>query len=231
TGRHLIQEEEAKEALLGLYHAEELDKDGFDVYFQGGLRSDDHFNAQETTGYDKIQKNDLWLLSMFDAGQQNGYANMAWLIARWIKRKGAGTQKDSQNYCGQFITKLARKSRVLSDEMLRPPRASMQDLYERIGNMEIRQGTIKRMSYRQSYHWDRYVGVFEHMAGVYSVLLQGAYNPPGYAQPEYDQYYQQYPPQPPHSSSSRMMMSSVEMTQVGCVTACFGSCVFLKQFP
>ncbi|GJT59493.1 hypothetical protein Tco_1003026 [Tanacetum coccineum] len=49
----------------------------------------------------------------------------------------------------------------------------------------------------QSYHWDKYHGVFEHMAGVYSVPLQGAYNPPGYAQPQYDQYYQPYPPLPP----------------------------------
>nr|GEU80844.1 hypothetical protein [Tanacetum cinerariifolium] len=40
----------------------------------------------------------------------------------------------------------------------------------------------------------RYQGVFEHMAGVYSVPLHGAYNPPRYAQPQYDQYYQQYPP-------------------------------------
>ncbi|GKC40497.1 hypothetical protein Tco_1052881 [Tanacetum coccineum] len=40
----------------------------------------------------------------------------------------------------------------------RPLRASMQDLYDRMG-------------------------VFEHMAGVYSVPLQGAYNPPGYAPP------------------------------------------------
>ncbi|GJZ71974.1 hypothetical protein Tco_0635825 [Tanacetum coccineum] len=39
----------------------------------------------------------------------------------------------------------------------RPLRASMQDLYDRMG----------------------------------------AYNPPGYAQPQYDQYYQQYPPPPP----------------------------------
>ncbi|GJS48208.1 retrovirus-related pol polyprotein from transposon TNT 1-94 [Tanacetum coccineum] len=31
---------------LGLYHADELDEDGFCVYFQGGLRSVDHFNAQ-----------------------------------------------------------------------------------------------------------------------------------------------------------------------------------------
>ncbi|GJY58490.1 hypothetical protein Tco_0458382 [Tanacetum coccineum] len=34
------------------------------------------------------------------------------------------------------------------------------------------------------------------MAGVYNVSLQGAYNPPGYAQSHYDQYYQQYPPPP-----------------------------------
>nr|GEU44576.1 retrotransposon Orf1 [Tanacetum cinerariifolium] len=64
-----------------------------------------------------------------------------------------------------------------------PPRASMQDLYERMGNMEIRHGVINRMSYTQSYHWDMYAGVFEHMVGVYIVDLQGAYNPPGYAQP------------------------------------------------
>ncbi|GJX09858.1 hypothetical protein Tco_0199717 [Tanacetum coccineum] len=182
---------------LGLYHAKELDEEGFDVYFQGGLRSDEHFNAQEywlsisreenlslyrshastirnpvlrvlhkmityglcqrTTGYDKIQKNDLWLLSMFDARYQNGYANVAWLITRWMKRKGAVA-------------------------ILRPPRASVQDLYNRMGSMEIRQGAIERMAYRQSYQWDRYAGVFEHMAKVYDVPLQGAYNPPRYAQ-------------------------------------------------
>ncbi|GKG61713.1 hypothetical protein Tco_0621422, partial [Tanacetum coccineum] len=31
----------------------------------------------------------------------------------------------------------------------------------------------------QSYHWDKYQGVFEHMTEVYSVPMQGAYNPPG----------------------------------------------------
>nr|GEU87819.1 hypothetical protein [Tanacetum cinerariifolium] len=78
-----------------------------------------------------------------------------------------------------------------------PPRASMQDLYDRMGRMEIHQEAIKHMEYRQSYYWDMYHGVFEHIAGVYSVPLQGAYNPPGYAQPQYDQYYQQYQPPPP----------------------------------
>ncbi|GJU91641.1 hypothetical protein Tco_1304064 [Tanacetum coccineum] len=253
---------------LGLYHADELEEDDFDFYFQGGLISDENFNAREywerisididlhlsrssitfvrfpilkvlhkittyglcqrTTGYEKIQKNDLWLLSMFEDRHQNGYANVAWVIAKWMKRKGAGSQKDSQICCGQFITKIAKKSRVLTDETIhslstpvycrdldrttlrelidsedrlipdipvddvqrvaaqrapRVQRASMQDLYERMGSMEIRQEAIERMEYRQSYHWDRYQGVFEHMAGVYNVSLQGAYNLPGYAQP------------------------------------------------
>ncbi|GJY09620.1 hypothetical protein Tco_0377805 [Tanacetum coccineum] len=123
---------------LGLYHAGELEEYRFNVYFEGGLRSDEHFNAQEywlspnfegdsqddhlwfvseDDWYDKIQKNDLWLLSMFDARHQNRYANVAWLIARWIKRKGAGTQKESQICYGQFISKIYRKSRVLTDDV------------------------------------------------------------------------------------------------------------------
>ncbi|GJT50695.1 hypothetical protein Tco_0976852 [Tanacetum coccineum] len=81
---------------LGLYHADELEEDGFNVYFEGGLRSDERFNAQE-----------YW------------YANVAWLIARWMKRKGASTQKESQICCGQFISKIARKSRVLTDDVVR----------------------------------------------------------------------------------------------------------------
>ncbi|GKF95447.1 hypothetical protein Tco_0288182, partial [Tanacetum coccineum] len=32
---------------LGLYQVDELDEEGFNVYFEGGLRSDEHFNAHE----------------------------------------------------------------------------------------------------------------------------------------------------------------------------------------
>ncbi|GJS73929.1 hypothetical protein Tco_0706770 [Tanacetum coccineum] len=32
---------------LGLYQAVELEEDGFNVYFEGGLRNDDNFNAQD----------------------------------------------------------------------------------------------------------------------------------------------------------------------------------------
>nr|GEW11275.1 hypothetical protein [Tanacetum cinerariifolium] len=155
---------------LGLYHLEELDEEGFDVYFQ------------ETLFEDITQNDHLWLVL-----EDN------W-IAMWMKRKGVGTQKESMISCGQFIMKLARKARVLSDDVLRSlsaliycrdldtttlrelidsegrlipeapqpdvprvviprsPRASMQDLYERMGSMEIRQGVIERMSNRQSYY-------------------------------------------------------------------------------
>nr|GEW76151.1 hypothetical protein [Tanacetum cinerariifolium] len=113
---------------LGLYQAVELEEDGFNVHFEGGLRTDDNFNAQDywlsisrednlglsmshasrvihklityglcqrTTGYDKVQNNDLWLLSMFDARHQNGYANVAW-----------------------FISELTRKCRVLTEDVV-----------------------------------------------------------------------------------------------------------------
>nr|GEV21062.1 hypothetical protein [Tanacetum cinerariifolium] len=60
----------------------------------------------------------------------------------------------------------------------RPTRVSVNDLYERIGRIKIRQEAIERMEYRQSYHWDRYHEVFEHMAGMYNIPIQGAYNPP-----------------------------------------------------
>ncbi|GKA69208.1 hypothetical protein Tco_0775272, partial [Tanacetum coccineum] len=241
---------------LGLYQAVELEEDSFNVYFEGGLCSDDNFNAtdywlsisreenlnlsrshtstirnlilrvihkmityglcQRTTGYDKVQKNDLWILSMFDARHQNGYANVAWFISKLARKCRVLTEDVVRSlsapiYCRDLDTTTLRDL-IDSDGKLipedpqpgmprvgipRPTRASMQDLYDRMGRMEIRQNAIERMEYRQSYHWDRYHGVFEHMAGVYSVPLQGAYNPPGYAQPQYDQYYQQYPPPSP----------------------------------
>ncbi|GJW09458.1 hypothetical protein Tco_1575285, partial [Tanacetum coccineum] len=170
---------------LGLYQVVELEEVGFNVYFERGLRSDEHFNAQ-----------DYWLSISQEEnlGLSRSYTfTIKTLILRVIhkmvtyglcqrktgydkmKRKGAGTQKESQICCGHFISKIARKCRVLTEDVpgvprvgiLRPLRASM------------------------------YQGAFEHMAGVYSVPMQGAYNPPGYAQPQYDQYYQQYPPPPP----------------------------------
>ncbi|GKG56580.1 hypothetical protein Tco_0579904, partial [Tanacetum coccineum] len=41
---------------------------------------------------------------------------------------------------------------VPRDGIPRPPRASMQDLYDKTGRMEICQDAIERMEYMQSYH-------------------------------------------------------------------------------
>ncbi|GJU07342.1 hypothetical protein Tco_1123772 [Tanacetum coccineum] len=89
---------------LGLYHADGLEEDGCNVYFEGDL--------------DTITLRDL------------------------IDSKGKLILKDPQ-------------PGVPRVGIPRPPRASMQDLYNRIGRMEIRQEAIERMEYRQSYHWDR----------------------------------------------------------------------------
>ncbi|GKB27136.1 hypothetical protein Tco_0866537 [Tanacetum coccineum] len=159
---------------LGLYHADELEEEGFDTYFQGGLRSDENFNAREywerisldpglhlsrssitsvrfpilrvlhkmityrlcqrTTGYEKIQRNDLWLLSMFEDRHQNG-----------------------------DLDRTTLRELISSEDRLIP---------------NILVDDVPRVAAQRA--------------------LRGAYNPPGYAKPQYDQYYQHYyPHQPP----------------------------------
>ncbi|GJV74591.1 hypothetical protein Tco_1506175 [Tanacetum coccineum] len=74
--------------------------------------------CQRTTGYDKVQRNELWLMSKFEAKHLNGYANVAWLIENWLKRKGVGSQKENMICCGQFITKIARRANLLIGEVM-----------------------------------------------------------------------------------------------------------------
>ncbi|GJZ75633.1 hypothetical protein Tco_0640098 [Tanacetum coccineum] len=45
-GRHLLTLLEFAHC-LGLYNSQEICEEGIEVYFQGGLRNDDHFNANE----------------------------------------------------------------------------------------------------------------------------------------------------------------------------------------
>ncbi|GJY77989.1 retrotransposon ORF1 [Tanacetum coccineum] len=142
---------------LGLYHVDELEEEGFDTYFQGGLRSDENFNAREywerisldrdlhlsrssitsvrflilrvlhkmityglcqmTTGYEKIQRNTC-VVDMLNR-HHNGYGKCGLVIAKWIKgRSWKVRRKDNQICCGQFISKISRKSRVLIEEII-----------------------------------------------------------------------------------------------------------------
>ncbi|GJU07229.1 hypothetical protein Tco_1123659 [Tanacetum coccineum] len=110
---------------LGLYSSDEIQDDGFETYFLKGLRNDDHSMLTSIgqievrmIGYDKVQRNELWLMSMFEAKNQNGYENLAWLIARWLKRKGVGSQRESVICYRRFITKIAKRVNLLTDEVL-----------------------------------------------------------------------------------------------------------------
>ncbi|GKD59940.1 hypothetical protein Tco_1297449 [Tanacetum coccineum] len=60
------------------------------------------------------------MLSMrkFEANHQNGYVNVAWLLAKWMKRKEVGTQRESMICYGQFVTKIAKRLGILTDEVL-----------------------------------------------------------------------------------------------------------------
>ncbi|GJY79855.1 hypothetical protein Tco_0485656 [Tanacetum coccineum] len=86
---------------LGLYHADELKEDGFNVYFEGDL--------------DMTPLRDL------------------------IDSEGKLIPEDPQ-------------LGVPRVGIPRPPRASMQDLYDRMGRMEICQEAIEGMEYMHSYH-------------------------------------------------------------------------------
>ncbi|GJV51502.1 hypothetical protein Tco_1447243 [Tanacetum coccineum] len=89
---------------LGLYHADELEEECFDTYFQGDL--------DKTTLRELIDSEDRLIPDIL----------------------------------------VDDVPRVAAQRALRVQRASMQDLYEGMGSMEIRQEAIERMEYRQAYH-------------------------------------------------------------------------------
>ncbi|GJU50033.1 hypothetical protein Tco_1219588 [Tanacetum coccineum] len=128
----------------------------------------------------------------------NGHANVAWLIAMWMKRKGAGTQKESQICCGQFISKIARKYRVLTEDVVRSLSAPIycRDLDTTpLRDLIDFKGKLIPEDPSQEYLELVFLDLREQLCRT-CMIGWGAYNPPGYAQPQYDKYYQQYPPPP-----------------------------------
>ncbi|GJS42381.1 putative reverse transcriptase, RNA-dependent DNA polymerase [Tanacetum coccineum] len=120
---------------LGLYHADELEEDGINGYFEGGLRSDEHFNAHEYWKSRVLTDDVIRSLSALIY-----YRDLDTTLLRdLIDSEGRLIPEDPQ-------------PGVPRVGIPRPPRASMQDLYYRMGRMEIRQEAIERIEYRQSYH-------------------------------------------------------------------------------
>ncbi|GJY53691.1 hypothetical protein Tco_0445355 [Tanacetum coccineum] len=139
--------------------------------------------------YDKIQRNELWLMSMFEARNQNRMARKMILLTDevldglsaliYCRSLDATTLRELIGSNGRLITEDPALG-VPRVAMPTPPSPTMQDLYDRMGRMEIRQATLERMYRTQSYHSNRYAFIFEYMAGQYNIPLQGAYAPPGY---------------------------------------------------
>ncbi|GJT18588.1 hypothetical protein Tco_0877294 [Tanacetum coccineum] len=151
---------------LGLYQAAELEEDGFNVYFVGGVilpLSEPIFEViYKISLYSFVSKDD-WFISKLARKcmvlTEDVVRSLSALV--YCRDLDSITLRDLIDYDGKLIPEDPQPG-VPRIGIPRPPRASMQDLYDRM--------------------------VFEHMAGVYSVPLQGAYNPPGYAQPQYDHY-------------------------------------------
>ncbi|GKC91299.1 hypothetical protein Tco_1151948 [Tanacetum coccineum] len=164
---------------LGLYNSEEIKDEGFDVYFQGGLCSDEHFNAQEY--WLSISREENLSLSRSHASTIRNPVLMVLhkMITYGLCQRTTGEIYEEER---SWLIPEAPKPGVPRVSIPRPPRASMQDLYERTGNMKICPGAIKRME--PITHLDM---IRSSMTSIISSIHLS-------------------------SSSFQMMMSSVEMT-------------------
>nr|GEV68039.1 hypothetical protein [Tanacetum cinerariifolium] len=133
----------------------------------GGLRSDEHFNAQEWLSISREENlslsrshaSTIWnpvlrvLHKMITYGLcQRTTVEVDEEEKNWwseIEDLDTTTLRELIDSEGRLIPE-AQEPGVSRIKIPRPPRASMHDLYERMGSMEIRQGAIKRMSYSQS---------------------------------------------------------------------------------
>ncbi|GJY35241.1 hypothetical protein Tco_0420619 [Tanacetum coccineum] len=92
------------------YSTYKFDEDRFEVYFQGGLRSDENFNAR-----------DYWL-SISSEEELHLSRSLTSTIRRpilkWLKIKGVGSQRESMICYGQFIMKIAKRMSLLTNEVL-----------------------------------------------------------------------------------------------------------------
>ncbi|GJT65104.1 retrotransposon ORF1 [Tanacetum coccineum] len=102
--------------------------------------------CQRTTGYDRVQKNDLWLLSMF-----NGYANVTWIAKRLgILSDEVLNGLSALTYYRTLDASILREligsnGRLIPDEIApsiprvvtpRAPRPATSDLYDKISQLE-----------------------------------------------------------------------------------------------
>nr|GFA86034.1 hypothetical protein [Tanacetum cinerariifolium] len=121
---------------LGLYFNEEVREERFEIYFHGGLRSDGHFNAREYWLSISIEKDQHLSRShasttrkpILRAKNQDVHANVAWVIVKWMKKKRAGSCKESMICCDRITIRdlIGPNGRLITKApMLGAPRVAM----------------------------------------------------------------------------------------------------------
>ncbi|GJX16880.1 gag protease polyprotein [Tanacetum coccineum] len=138
---------------LGLYQAAELEEDGFNVYFVGGVilpLSEPIFEViYKISLYSFVSKDD-WFISKLARKCMVLTEDMVRSLSAsvYCRDLDSITLRDLIDYDGKLIPEDPQPG-VPRVGIPRPPRASMQDLYDRMGRMEIRQDAIERMEYRE----------------------------------------------------------------------------------
>nr|GEW27935.1 hypothetical protein [Tanacetum cinerariifolium] len=145
---------------LGLYQAVELDEEGFNVYFEEGLCSDEHFNTQEywlsisrvdNLGLSRSHTSTIKSLIFYGDSHDDHLWKSRVLTDDVIRSLSASiycrdldmtTLRDLIDSAGRLIPEDPQPG-VPRVGVHRPPRASMQDLYDRMDMMEIRQEAIE----------------------------------------------------------------------------------------
>ncbi|GJW59368.1 DNA-directed DNA polymerase, partial [Tanacetum coccineum] len=87
--------------------------------------------VHRTSSRDKVQKPDLWLLSLLDEGYNS---IVAWILAEYLSWRAPGIKEESKIYGGHFVTKIAKKkTKKLSPitSLEAPPQASLNDIDRR----------------------------------------------------------------------------------------------------
>ncbi|GJU59164.1 hypothetical protein Tco_1236930 [Tanacetum coccineum] len=64
---------------------------------------------------DKVQKPDLWLLSLLEEGHN---ANVAWILVVYLSRKTPGIKEQSEICGGQFVTNIGKASGYCNEREL-----------------------------------------------------------------------------------------------------------------
>ncbi|GKB68327.1 hypothetical protein Tco_0929739 [Tanacetum coccineum] len=191
---------------LGLYHVDKLDEDGFDVYFQGGLYSDEHFNAQEYWLSISREEN----LSLSNSHVSTIRYPILRVTSKWVcecglvdcevdEEKGSWYSERESDLLWTDITKIAMKARVLTDEVIRCLSAliycrdlnttTLIELIDSEGRLipeDPHTSGYTRVVYPESLETS--MRILVQRKGYNIPPTAGVYNPPGYAQPQYDQY-------------------------------------------